>query len=78
VQGWSSGPWRAIPTAIFHQTATGVAHFCFALEPVATGAAARVAGVEPIEGGVRLKFSDHRRIDVMFGAEPVIQRFSAR
>jgi len=78
VQGWSSGPWRAIPTAIFHKTAAGVAHFCFALEPLATGAAARVASVEQIEGGVRLKFSDHRSLDVMLGPEPVIKRFAAR
>jgi len=55
-----------------------VAHFCFALEPLATGAAARVASVEQIEGGVRLKFSDHRSLDVMLGPEPVIKRFAAR
>ena len=78
VQGWSNGPWRAIPTAIYHKTVAGVAHFCFALEPLATGATARVAGVEQIEGGVRLKFTDNSGIDTMLGPEPVIQRFSAR
>ena len=78
VQGWSNGPWRAIPTAIFQKTAAGVTHFCFALEPLATGAKARVASIEQIEGGVRLKLADNSGIVVSFGPEPVIRRFAAR
>jgi len=77
VQGWSNGPWRAIPTAIFQKNATGVAHFCFALEPLATGAAARVASIEQTEAGVRLKFADNSGIVISFGPEPVIKRFAA-
>lgn len=77
VQGWSSGPWRAIPTAIFHKTATGVAHFCFVLEPLATGTIARVASVDQIQGGMRINLAGTACISVLFEPELLINRSSA-
>ena len=78
VQGWANHPWRAIPTAIFRKTGTGAVNLSFALEPLATNATARVASIEQIESGVRLKFADKSSITASFGPEPVIRRFSLR
>jgi hypothetical protein len=50
VQGWSNGPWRAIPTAIYAATGTGTVRMAFALEPVAAGATPKVKGVRVLPG----------------------------
>ena len=78
VQGWANHPWRAIPTAIFRKTGNGAVNLSFALEPLATNATARVASLEQIPEGVRLKLADNRSITVAFGPEPAIRRFATR
>jgi hypothetical protein len=46
VQGWASGPWRAIPTVIYQKSGKGVVTFLFVLAPSAPGAPPSVRSVE--------------------------------
>ena len=77
VQGWSNSPWRAIPTAIFRQSGTGVVHFAFVIEPLGAGAQPRVARVEPLAGGARLTLSDGATIEAQLAPEPGVKRTAA-
>ncbi|NDK15470.1 MAG: hypothetical protein GW911_25860 [Armatimonadetes bacterium] len=60
VQGWSNGPWRAIPTAIYSTKGSGPTRLAFVLEPVVKGAPAKVSRVEVLPGiaaGVALRLT---------------------
>jgi hypothetical protein len=74
VQGWAGSPWHAIPTAIFRKAGQGTVNFCFVLEPLATGAAPRVIGVEQIAGGARIKLADGRSLEAQLAPEPAVKR----
>ncbi len=50
VQGWSNGPWRAIPTAIYSTTGTGVTRMAFVMEPVGVGETRKVKSVKVVPG----------------------------
>jgi len=52
VQGWSSHPWRAVPTAVFSRAGTGTARFAYAVVPVASTGACPVVSIEgvPVQG----------------------------
>ena len=77
VQGWSNSPWRAIPTAIFRKSGTGVVHFCFVMEPVGAGALPRVSRVEPLAGGARLTLTGGAVVEVQLAPEPLVTRRAA-
>jgi len=77
VQGWSNSPWRAIPTALFRQSGTGVVHFAFVIEPVGAGALPRVARVEPLAGGARLTLNGGATVEAQLTPEPRVQRAAA-
>lgn len=67
VQGWASGPWRAIPTAIYRKQGKGVTRFLFVLEPLAKGAQPGVSRVErtaPEGMALRLGFADGRAVEI--------------
>ena len=69
VQGWSGGPWRAIPTAIYEKSGKGVVRFFFVLAPAAKGAPPSVRCVEKIAGSdaglaARIAFADGRSLEV--------------
>jgi len=49
VQGWSSGPWRAIPTAIFRKAAKGMVRMAFVVVPWGKGQVCPVASVSAAE-----------------------------
>jgi hypothetical protein len=63
VQGWASGPWRAIPTAIYAKSGKGVVTFLFVLAPSAKGVPPPVSSVEraaadPTALTARIAFAD--------------------
>lgn len=61
VQGWASGPWRAIPTAIYRKSGVGVVRLVFALDPKGT-----VRRVEPQASNmVRVTFADGRVVPIL-------------
>jgi hypothetical protein len=64
VQGWASGPWRAVPTAIYHKAAAGTVDFHFALEPLAKNASPTIRGLEKTGAGLRILFADGHTLDV--------------
>jgi hypothetical protein len=67
VQGWASGPWRAIPTAIYRKFAKGVAQFLFVLEPFPKGSQPTVRRVEKCAAAAlaaRIVFADGRSLEI--------------
>ncbi len=38
VQGWSNGPWRPVPTAVYTRTAAGTVWFAWVLQPIPANA----------------------------------------
>ena len=69
VQGWSSHPWRAIPTVIYEKSRKGVVTFVFVLAPVARGAQPSVRSVGKVGGdatglAARITFADGRLLEV--------------
>ena len=66
VQGWASGPWRAIPTAIYEKSGKGVVTFLFILAPSAKGAPPSVRSVERVAAdaalAARITFADGHTI----------------
>ncbi|MCX7825137.1 MAG: heparinase II/III family protein [Verrucomicrobiae bacterium] len=67
VQGWASGPWRAIPTAIYRKSGKGVSQFLFVLEPFAKGTQPVVRRAEGSGTNVlaaRIVFADGRVLEV--------------
>lgn len=66
VQGWASGPWRAIPTAIYHKAGAGAVEFHFALEPLRKNASPTVRRLEKTGTGLRILFVDGHKLDAVF------------
>jgi len=64
VQGWSSGPWRAIPAAIYARSASGPVEFHFLLEPTAKNARPAVRRVEKTDSGLQIVFADGPRLEI--------------
>ena len=66
VQGWSNGPWRAIPTAIYATAGAGTVRMAFVLEPVPADGTAKVSSVRMLEGagdgfGIEVLLADGSR-----------------
>jgi hypothetical protein len=78
VQGWSSGPWRAIPTAIYTRSASGTVQWHFAVEPLAKGVSPQVIRVESDASSVRLVRADGRTVTVLATADGVTLERSAK
>ena len=65
VQGWASGPWRAVPTAIYRQSGRGTMRFNFVLEPLGKENPARVRHVKQLpDGVVRVEFTDGSSVEI--------------
>ena len=77
VQGWASGPWRAIPTAIFSKTCAGVQTFCFVVAPVAAGALPHIKQLEPLAGGARITLTGGATIEAQLVPAPAVKRITA-
>jgi hypothetical protein len=77
VQGWANDPWRAVPTAIFSKSGTGVVNFCFVVEPVGAGAVSRLTRVEPLAGGARLTLTGGATLEARLAPEPLVKRSAA-
>lgn len=70
VQGWASGPWRAIPTAIYRKVGKGVVKFQFVLEPLAKDAKPAVSRLERAGGdgsAARVRFADGSALEIARG-----------
>jgi hypothetical protein len=65
VQGWASGPWRPIPTAVYHKAGPGPVEFHFALEPTRKQATPRVRRLEKTTSSLRILFVDGHTLDVV-------------
>jgi len=66
VQGWSNGPWRAIPTAIYATAGAGTVRMAFVLEPVPADGTARLSSARMLEGagdgfGIEVLLADGSR-----------------
>jgi hypothetical protein len=64
VQGWASGPWRAIPAAIFSRSAGGPVEFHFVLEPIGKNARAAVRRLEQADSGLRIVLAGGRSLEI--------------
>lgn len=49
VQGWSNGPWREVPTAIYRSTGQGTVRMVFVLEPIGPGQQRTVTAAKVLE-----------------------------
>ncbi len=65
VQGWAAGPWRPIPTAIYHKAGVGSVEFHFALEPLRKNASPTMRRLEKTESGLQILFVDGHTLDVL-------------
>ena len=66
VQGWSNGPWRAVPTAIYSSAGTGTLRMAFVMEPVAADGRAKLSSARMLEGvgegfSIELRLQDGSR-----------------
>jgi hypothetical protein len=80
VQGWASGPWRAIPTAIYQKSGKGVVTFLFVLAPFAQGAQPFVRSVEQTASfAARMVFADGHSLELsQSGTEVALSRKAAK
>jgi hypothetical protein len=69
VQGWASGPWRAIPVAIYHRSGVGTVRFDFVLTPLDKRQRVVGPGVSKTESGVRIAFAQGRSLEVLSSAD---------
>ena len=70
VQGWANNPWRAVPTAVFTKTGSGIVRFVYALYPTRKNQVVPIAALELLapdeEDAVEVVFKDGRSDVVMF------------
>lgn len=48
VQGWVNGPWRAVPTALYHWQAAGPTYMTYVVYPTAAGQESPIAAVKSV------------------------------
>jgi hypothetical protein len=79
VQGWASGSWRAIPTAIYQKSGKGVVTFLFVLAPSTPGAPPSVRRVEQTTTlATRIVFADGHSLELSLpGREITVARKAA-
>lgn len=74
VQGWASGPWRAVPAVIFSRSAGGPVEFHFVVEPIGKNARAAVRRLEQADSGLRIVLAGGRSLEIQpsAGADGVV------
>lgn len=84
VQGWANNPWRAVPTAVFTKSGSGLVRFVYVLYPTRQNQVVPVTALERLEkdheDAVEVVFADGRSDVVIFsgrsGAETEHGSFS--